>query len=302
MKKFFSPPTFLITTLLLFLSACLDPIQFDEPELNDNSLIVDGVFTTGKQVHSLRLSRPSALSSGVIFPVENAEVSLFDESGNQFLYRSRGDGLYQLAEATPQGEVGKAYHIEIELIDGKRYQSKPQIMPPLVKADSVYFKFEPEETLTTDGTIIKKTVLNVFIDTPLPPTEGSIQLKWLVDEVYSFTEISCGPLDPVLTCFFHQVTDIQSILIQSSEGTNATRFDKRKLVTKRNLVDAGMEFRGKHYFSVNQFSITKEAFDYWENLRQVTQVAGTIFDPPPAKVRGNVFNVEKPDEIVLGFF
>jgi Domain of unknown function (DUF4249) len=298
MKKFFLPLTLLVTTPLLFLSACLDPIQFEDPELNDNSLIVDGVFTTGKQVHSLRLSSPSLLSTGVIFPVENAEVSLFDESGNQFQYQSQGDGLYQLAETTPRGEVGKAYHIEIQLIDGKRYQSKPQIMPPLVKADRVYFNFEKEERLTTNGTVIKKTVLNVFIDTPLPPTDGSIQLRWFVDEVYSFPETFC--IAPTKTCYIYQVTDLQSILIQSTEGTSATRFDQRKLVTKRNL--KSMEFRGKHYFSAFQFSITREAFDYWENLQEVTQAAGTIFDPPPAKVRGNVLNVENPDETVLGFF
>ena len=48
--------------------------------------------------------------------------------------------------------------------------------------------------------------------------------------------------------------------------------------------------------------VGKDADTFWESLKQLTEAEGTLFDLPPAKVRGNIFNVDDPEEVVLGFF
>ncbi|GAB3534516.1 hypothetical protein GCM10027443_21780 [Pontibacter brevis] len=37
-------------------------------------------------------------------------------------------------------------------------------------------------------------------------------------------------------------------------------------------------------------------------MEQQRQSTGTVFDPPPAQVKGNMFNVEDEEEQVIGFF
>ena len=58
----------------------------------------------------------------------------------------------------------------------------------------------------------------------------------------------------------------------------------------------------RHYFTTLSHSITKEAYDFWNQVDVLTNASGSIFDLPPARIEGNFFNVNDPDEIVLGFF
>ena len=58
----------------------------------------------------------------------------------------------------------------------------------------------------------------------------------------------------------------------------------------------------KYSLLVRQFALTKEAYDYWEQIRKNTENIGTLFDPQPTSVTGNLKNTTNPAEPVLGFF
>jgi hypothetical protein len=58
----------------------------------------------------------------------------------------------------------------------------------------------------------------------------------------------------------------------------------------------------KYSLLVRQFALTKEAYDYWEQLRKNTENLGTLFDPQPTSVTGNLKNVTNSTEPVFGFF
>ena len=49
-------------------------------------------------------------------------------------------------------------------------------------------------------------------------------------------------------------------------------------------------------------SITVNAYEYWSNIAQIVNQAGTIFDIPPAPIRGNLYNPNEEDEFILGYF
>ena len=55
-------------------------------------------------------------------------------------------------------------------------------------------------------------------------------------------------------------------------------------------------------FYVTQQTITAEAFDYWSRIDLVSNQLGSLLDPPPASVRGNIYNIDDPNEIILGYF
>ncbi len=48
--------------------------------------------------------------------------------------------------------------------------------------------------------------------------------------------------------------------------------------------------------------MSEDAYRYWSQVDQLVSNSGTIFDPPPAPIRSNVFNVNNPEEFVLGYF
>ena len=50
------------------------------------------------------------------------------------------------------------------------------------------------------------------------------------------------------------------------------------------------------------FPFVMKAFEFYNLLREQATIRGTIFDPPPAAIRGNIINTIDPNEEVIGFF
>ena len=52
---------------------------------------------------------------------------------------------------------------------------------------------------------------------------------------------------------------------------------------------------------VTQTAISKRAHDYFENIRRNAEQSGSIFDPTPSSLRGNIFSATDPSRHVIGF-
>lgn len=53
---------------------------------------------------------------------------------------------------------------------------------------------------------------------------------------------------------------------------------------------------------VNQYAISKEAYEYYQMLEKNTENLGTLFDPQPSQLTGNITCVSHPSEVVIGYF
>jgi hypothetical protein len=52
---------------------------------------------------------------------------------------------------------------------------------------------------------------------------------------------------------------------------------------------------------LRQYALTKEGFEYYERLKKNTEQIGSIFDPQPSALSGNIHCITTPAELVLGF-
>src|SRR5690606_38038743 len=52
---------------------------------------------------------------------------------------------------------------------------------------------------------------------------------------------------------------------------------------------------------VSQYAISKEAYEFYEIMKNNTEKMGSVFDPQPSLVRGNITCTTDPGEIVVGF-
>jgi hypothetical protein len=57
----------------------------------------------------------------------------------------------------------------------------------------------------------------------------------------------------------------------------------------------------KYSILVQQFGITQDAYNYWENLKKNTELRGSIFDAQPSQLVGNIHCLQDPTEPVLGY-
>jgi hypothetical protein len=173
-------------------------------------------------------------------------------------------------------------------------------MPDKIEADTVIARPEYTEQLNEVGNVVTNYFISIFITTPIKRNVEDDYFIWRSDEVYSFTEIQCHPLHTPKVCYIKRPIKNEELKIFSSEGLDEGTL-KGLQVAKVSAYPLWEHYE-KHFYNVAQHAITKEAYEYWETVKKIAQPSGSIFDTPPAPIPGNIYNVNDPDEQVLGFF
>lgn len=291
------PIKFITITFLIFTLAggCIKEVQFSESP-PPNLLVVDGRITTSEGPHILYLGRLVRYGQQIRRPVPDAEVRLVDDEGRTYAYQYvPAEERYELTGV--KGEIGRTYSIEIRTGNEQVYHSEPETLLPVPEIDSLSYNVRFEETQTEAGTLIDRYFFNLFVNTRLHPMEEGPYLRWEVDYSYSFTEIQVHPLKIPATCYMTEPFD--PFRIKLFNGSEADGQSIRVDLGSRSI---DWRFNWRNYFNVYQSSLTEEAFRYWTNIDKVSDPSGTIFDAPPAAVRGNIRNINNTDEQVLGYF
>jgi hypothetical protein len=57
----------------------------------------------------------------------------------------------------------------------------------------------------------------------------------------------------------------------------------------------------RYSVQVKQYALDKNGYQFYEQMKKNTESLGTIFDPQPSALRGNIHCVSNPEEIVIGY-
>ena len=284
---------------LLLLINCKDPIDL-RGKGSIGLLVIDGKITTLPGPYELRLGYTVGVDQKPS-PVSHAHAKLFDDAGNSEAYDETGEaGVYSAPGAIVQGIPGRAYHIEVTLEDGRKYTSKPEIIPLASGIDTPSYDFGTRSEFVGDAEV-KKNVINVYTDTQLPADGKDIYMRWYATETYMFEQ---APKFDEFTgtipkpCYVDGFADRQRITLFTTRSQQLQTLT-HTLVAVR---DIDHSFLARHYFTVYLSSITKESHEYWKNVDQLINRSGSIFDTPPAPIAGNIFSPTDETEKVLGYF
>ncbi|MGB3779539.1 MAG: DUF4249 domain-containing protein [Tunicatimonas sp.] len=283
--------------LILLANACVEPIDFDTDPVG-GQLIVTGGITNAAGTYEVVLKETDENRAFPV-PVGGAAVTLRNDQGQRELLREQDTGQYRTSGEI-RGQPGDTYELEIVLADGTVYRSRPETMPSAIGKDSAYYEIGKQEKVSDSGVLFEERVLKVFADTQLPEDARALYLKWDVEGVYSVTTIIYWPLgDRVIFCYFYDKLNAQEIHLFDRRATPEGNALQKQLLAAREI---DYSFLERHYFNVIQSSLTAEAYDYWDQVGQLSNRTGSVFDTPPGLVRGNVYNVEDAEEPVLGYF
>ena len=61
------------------------------------------------------------------------------------------------------------------------------------------------------------------------------------------------------------------------------------------------EVSSLYFVELTQTRLSEEGYRYWEKIHSNSTDVGGLFSPEPSELRGNIVNVDDPDELVLGF-
>ncbi len=289
---------FIAASFFVF-TGCIHEIEF-EPERTEGQIIVNGSIYDKPGPYQLQLGI-TTLESTIPQPVTGASITLYSGDGTSEEYIELGEGLYELPGDIITGKRGETYYIEILLSGGETYQSIPETIPTVHSRDSVLLEAEIIEEPSATGSIRSVPMVSVYVNTEIPNTTEPLFLHWSVYSRYSYIERTpSSPLaPPPSVCYVSTIPDPQSILTFSTVDPGNQVIEKQ-LIAQKNIVQH--EFFIRHYFNVISRSITERRFNYWQQVDEMINQTGTIFDSPPATPIGNLFNLQNDREQVLGYF
>ncbi len=279
-------------------AACKKPFEPAEIKADYNYLVVDGIINANVNgVSVITLSRTKNLSDSQSAKPENgAQVFIEGENGGSYFLGAQGNGVYNSAPLNLA--LSGRYRLRISTSDGAIYQS-----------DYVPVKQTPAiDSLSWSQDSLNKNV-TVFAHTQ-DPRNATRYYRWDYIETYQYRsqlESGLGLKDGLIyyivdssTQQYNCWTTINSsnIAIASSEALSKDVISYAPVVQiGKNSEQIGVRYSA----NVKQYGLTKEAYQYWDILKKSTQQTGTIFDPQPSQILGNIRCVSNPDEPVIGF-
>jgi hypothetical protein len=107
-----------------------------------------------------------------------------------------------------------------------------------------------------------------------------------------------APKDCCFICYQFETVGNQSYFLSSDDNFNGL---STKLVAGF-IPDNGRRFVNTYRIDLRQLNVSQEAFRFLRLVKQQSEISGSVFDPPPANIRGNMISLDNPDEVVLGYF
>lgn len=297
--------SFLILLTIVTLCTCIDPY---DPQMKgyESLLVVEGLITDENASYEVKLSRTMQTGNSIPERVSDATLYITDETGSRSDLENLGNGLYKTDSTLFRGAVGKTYTLHITTGDGRNYASEPCVMLPVPDIDSVYY--EKEEEITDNQNETQKGI-RIYLDSK----GGGISnqyLRWQFEETWKFrvpmpkkfnyiNDTTILPVNEINEfCWKHQKSS--EILVNSIPPGEGNFIKKEPVFFIAS--DKSDRLSIQYSILVKQFCISKKEYDFWDNLKQVNESGGDIFDSQPFPVISNIYNIDQPEERVLGYF
>jgi len=286
-----------ILLFIIVLCGCKKP--YNPPAINTPGgyLVVEGVIDPGADPTIIKLSRAVGIAArAVAKPVSGAVVSVESDQHTIYPLMDMGNGTY--VSAGLNLDHSHTYRLDIKTPDNKQYRSnfEPVMITPAI--DSIGFNI----------TTVPQTGIQIYANTH--SADNSLRYyRWDYDENWEFYSkyissfISNGasmvertPDQEVSKCYSSDIS--ADIVLGSSEKLSQNVLFQQPILF---ILSTSEKIESRYRVVVRQYALTKEAFNFWTNLKKNTEQLGSIFDALPSEIAGNIRCISNPSEPVIGY-
>jgi hypothetical protein len=284
----------LVFLAVLLLTQCKARYYPPSTGAGNHFLVVDGILVGGQDSTLITLSRTRGLSDTVTqIPELGATVQVLGSGGDSYTLTELGGGTYSSAPLPLN--PSEQYQVKIATQSGGQYVSDfvpVQQSPPI---DSLSYRAD-------------SSGLTLYVNTHDPTGNTKFYLwqyreTWEHRSVYgSYYIYSFGGLkardstQQIYRCWTQDFST--SLLLGSTASLSQDIIYQIPLLS----IPLGAEQLSYVYsLEVKQYGLTQEGYNYWQNQKKNSEETGTLFDPQPTQVTGNIHSVGKPSEAVIGY-
>jgi hypothetical protein len=297
--------------------ACINPIK-DFMQVDSTSFTtIEADISDDAELSKVRLTSSSnQLTSQLAIPISKAVVSITDQNG---LKTSFTEGIPLGTYYPPKGfagKVGSTYKLNVKMLSGQTYESAQETMKAVPEIENTISRFEIFDQYSKVDS--RRAGFTVYLDFKDLPSEGDYYLwNWKHYEQlnycatctdgakYDFNRLDCvvprNPTSEILNylcdgkCW--SITTNNDLNVFSDALTNGQR------VVGRQVARVPFDNTTPYYFRLEQRSITKNAFAFYQSLIAQVQSSGSLFDvPAETRFSLNIKSLTNPTERVLGIF
>lgn len=280
---------------VLLIASCIDPYNPPQIEDADNYLVVDGFLDSSTGEGTVTLSQTIGLADGDQIPyVNDAQIQLELKEGGVYPFMFSENGAYKISSIVLADKQESRIRINWK---GKIFYSHfvaSRTTPPI---DSITWESSPSS-------------LDIKITTH-DANDAGRYYRWKYVETYEYVsafqsgyyydndtkEVKYRDSDKgIYRCY--TTAPSTNVFVATTKGLNQNVIDRVTLVS---MLPDDFRVAIRYSILVTQFSISKEEFDFWTEIKKSTESIGTIFDPLPSRVLGNLYS-ESSSEPVLGYF
>lgn len=308
--------SFILFITVLLTASCVDRVDFEIQDNGDGILVVEGFVSDAPGPYTVKLSRSFNADDNLFFgnPVVAKKVELFDGEGNSVILDPVEIGTYQSDSNGFRGEIGKKYHLMIELFDGKIFESSPDELTNGGQIENVTYEFvkTPQQTGPT------KYGFKVFVNAN---SNNNPYIRWKFTGIYKFLTYpelhriggTCPPnirgADP-LPCSLEE-GGCKCCLCWVSDYESKPHLSSREIVTNGDYKNVEVGYvpfdeitfaMGKYMVRVEQMSLSQQAYDYFNVIKDQKEGSNSLFQPSFGKVGTNFMAINSTAEVIGVFY
>lgn len=297
---------FVFVLIISLFSSCIKSYT-PSIDRHEDLLVVDGCITDAPGPYTIKLSRSTKLEQrSQLIPYPNCQVQITDDLGNTAVLKEQKAGEYKTDPASLKGVPGRTYKLSIATPDAEYYESTPETLLKGLGIQSVYAELQHK----TDAKLFYgRDGYQFYLDADdLVRTNN--YLLWRLQSTYKFNAdfsvlafYDDGYMHPVFngdslkTCY--ATSDILDLLLMDTDGIQHTSIKKVPLHFEDNYTKA---LSIRYSLNVSQYTLTEEAYRYWDAIKKITDQGGEIYTQQPYQIKNNLKNLTHPEKPVLGYF
>jgi hypothetical protein len=273
--------------------SCKKPYAPEISETVNTILVVEGTIAVGPNAENrFLLSRLRPLQdSSVNDPEQGAKISIESQSGQKWALTEQQKGTYTATLSLPQNAT---YKMSIITQGGRQYETGFLSVTSTPPVDSLTWT-QPDD-------------LEIYVHTH-DPSNNTKYYRWEFTETWeyhAFYDSNLGyengqivfrdPADQTYACWSSASSG--SIIINNTTALSEDRISYQ-LIQK--LPRPSEKASYKYSILVRQYGLPEDAYKFWNILRKNTELTGTLFDPQPSQLPGNISCLNDPAEKVIGF-
>jgi hypothetical protein len=284
----------ILSLVAIAASGCKKPYIPPVVAASASYLVVEGVINSGSDSTFIKLSKTVKLSGVVTAnPVLNASVVVESDLNKSYPLTETTNGYYVAAglnlDNTPK------YRLRIKTPDEEYLSDFVAVLnsPPI---DSISY------TVQNNG-------VNIYANTH-DPKNSTRYYRWSYNETWIFhskfesrfksngdTVLGRDLInDNIYRCW---QSDISSTIVLGSSAKLIQDVIVNSPITF--IASTSEKVSNEYSIYVKQYALTKDAYNFYVNLKKNTEQLGSIFDAQPSQINGNIHSVTNPSEPVIGY-